>query len=306
MAEEKKQETPGRVWEFTIHGDQEARDKAWKWLTEELVDGVSRLACAKEVGEGGTPHIQGRIHFGANKRLSALKKLHATAHWEKSRATADWSYYMKADSEEIFHQDNRKGQGTRTDLSVVYEMAREGKMKSIAREYTETWLKYSSAISRITNLRDFNTTPRRFKSKVYWLHGLTGVGKTRAIFAREADADEAGDIWWSSDSCKSFFNGYHGHRVVVFDDFRPDQLSFSMLLRLTDRYPMKVNIKYGCMEWNPERIYFTAPFHPKEMFGEMNGEGEIQQLKRRIDKVIHVKAGEEVVWGDEDEHEALE
>lgn len=297
MAEEKKEAgKPGRVWEFTIHGDQEARDKAWAWLTTELVDGVNRLACAKEVGEGGTPHIQGRIHFGANKRLSALKKLHATAHWERSKATADWSYYMKSDSEEVFHQDNRKGQGARTDLKVVYDLAKEGKLNTIAAEHTETYLKYHAAIGRIANLRDYDTSPRRFKSEVYWLYGLTGVGKTRAIFSREADADERGDIWWSSESCKSFFNGFCSHPIVVFNDFRPDQLNFSTMLRLTDRYPMKVNVKYGSAEWNPKRIYFTAPFHPKEMFGQMSGEGEIQQLRRRITKVIEVKMDEEVVW----------
>lgn len=45
--------------------------------------------CQEEVGENGTPHLQGCCIFESNQRLSALKKLHPTAHWEVMRGTLE-------------------------------------------------------------------------------------------------------------------------------------------------------------------------------------------------------------------------
>lgn len=43
------------------------------------------IAC--EVGENGTPHLQGYLCWKNKQALSACKKLHATAHWEVKRGT---------------------------------------------------------------------------------------------------------------------------------------------------------------------------------------------------------------------------
>lgn len=45
------------------------------------------LIFQKEVGQNGTPHLQGFIQFEKQTRLSALKKLSKRIHWEKRRGS---------------------------------------------------------------------------------------------------------------------------------------------------------------------------------------------------------------------------
>jgi len=78
-------------WELTINN-----------YTQEDVDWVLRLEgnviCYKEVGESGTPHLQGQVVFKRNYRFPQLKKLHPRAHWVKSVCALDRNYYRKLGS----------------------------------------------------------------------------------------------------------------------------------------------------------------------------------------------------------------
>lgn len=43
----------------------------------------------KEVGESGTPHLQGYVEFKNARGLSALKRINSRIHWEKARGNRD-------------------------------------------------------------------------------------------------------------------------------------------------------------------------------------------------------------------------
>lgn len=52
--------------------------------------------CGKEVGENGTPHLQGMITFNKSTRLGPLKLINPKAHWERCiSAEAAANYCMK-------------------------------------------------------------------------------------------------------------------------------------------------------------------------------------------------------------------
>lgn len=106
-----------KSWLFTLNNYTEEDIQAIKaWSTE-----VSRIRVAKEVGERGTPHLQGKVVFKHAKRLSALKKLHNKISWhaKQSAGEDDFLYVMKADSECIIDVNNAK-QGERNDLKAAY------------------------------------------------------------------------------------------------------------------------------------------------------------------------------------------
>ena len=86
---------PSKKWTFTLNN-----------YTDEEVDvfcsncsKVGQYFFGKEVGESGTPHLQGFVEFFAKKRpLAVFKGLGLDRiHWEKMRGTIDQSivYYSK-------------------------------------------------------------------------------------------------------------------------------------------------------------------------------------------------------------------
>ncbi len=117
---------------------------------------------------------------------------------------------------------------------------------------------------------------------VLWLHGDTGTGKSRAasVYAdthNEGAADtyrHTGTKWW---------DGYDGHNVVIWDDFRPRDMRLEALLKVTDRYGHRVEVKGGFRQLVATMIIITCPRPPEECYGE-DGE-DIEQLLRRITRV---------------------
>jgi len=145
----------------------------------------------------------------------------------------------------------------------------------------------------LTVLRGLTTPDRSTKPTVYWLSGPTGTGKTRACFSF---AQHSGlnyeDVWMSSGTLQ-WFDGYDGQQLAIFDDFRAKHVEFAFLLRLLDRYPIRVPFKGGFVNWNPKYIFITSPY-PIDRAFEKRSEHipeDIQQLKRRISKIFNLDQG---------------
>ena len=76
-------DAPARKWVFTLNNYTEADIERIKGVLK--ADACYYAVVGKEVGESGTPHLQGFVHFKARIRLTApCKKLHDKAHWVKS------------------------------------------------------------------------------------------------------------------------------------------------------------------------------------------------------------------------------
>ncbi len=128
----------------------------------------------------------------------------------------------------------------------------------------------------------------RDKPQVFWLYGPTGSGKTRY-----AISNAKGDYWISSEP--KWFDGYSGQETAILDDLRAGSYEFNWLLRLLDRYNVLVPIKGGFVNWEPKRIFITAPAEPRKVFiNHETGEpwDRIEQLERRIDRVIDMEVHE--------------
>lgn len=168
-------------------------------------------------------------------------------------------------------------QGRRSDLHTAVSLTRAGK---IAEVDDVTYAKYHKGLMAV---QDRCLTPRNPEDpppEVFWYWGETGTGKSKAAWAK----CEGKTNYWVSDG--KWWCGYAQQEVVVLDDFRPDWMSFSRLLRLLDRYPYRVEWKgSGC--WVKSKTFvFTAPHDPRRMFEGKTDEA-IAQLLRRITEVVH-------------------
>lgn len=124
-------------------------------------------------------------------------------------------------------------------------------------------------------------TPRNFKTKVFVLWGPTGTGKTR--FAHDQIMNTSswspGDYAW--------FDGYIGQDIVIFDDYR-GEYPLQMLLKLLDRYPMRVPVKGGFTTWRPRKVYITSNLSPRAWY-PTEDLVSIDALFRRLESIEEVK-----------------
>lgn len=275
-----------RNWMFTINNPTEDDVPTLEWK-----DSVY-IVYQKEKGENGTEHYQGYVQFEKAHRLSALKKINARAHWEPRRGTHEQAvtYCTKEDTRmsEPVELGQSKEQGKRSDLIGVYEAAKDLSipMKEVIEINPKVYFQYPKAVERV---RALYVPERDWKTEVHWYYGPTGTGKSRKAF------EEATNPYVHNMSNGKWFDGYEGQEDVIFDDMRKDTFKFHELLRLFDRYEMKVEFKGGMVNWCPKRIFVTTCLKPDEMYDTRE---DLQQLLRRIEiveqfpknKLIELKA----------------
>ena len=63
-------------WCFTVNNHTSEDEELFQNLDCQCI------VCGREVGDNGTPHMQGFVTFKSMKRFSGMKKIHGTAHFE--------------------------------------------------------------------------------------------------------------------------------------------------------------------------------------------------------------------------------
>jgi len=153
-------------------------------------------------------------------------------------------------------------QGERVDLKKIQTMIEEGCTEvEIAKIDFSKWCQYGK---RFEAYRQLITKPRNWVTKVFVAYGEPGTGKTRYVHEKHPDVCS---ISLSGDEREPFVLGYKGEKVVLFDEYKPREGHLEWMLRALDRYPMKVNIKGGYIEWAPETVYFTTNDNPETWWG---------------------------------------
>lgn len=241
-----------RGWVFTINN----------WTDDDLIQVKSLseqsvyIICEKEIGEKGTPPLQGYVLYENQRSFSSMKKklLHASLRASVGSPKQNQVYCSK---DGVFFEFGKPpDQGHRTDIEEVRSDLAEGsRMRDIVctcKSYqslriAEMWLKYLEK-------------PRAWKPEVRWYYGPTGSGKT-------SDARQwLGDDLYTCLETAKWFKGYDAHENVMFDDMRRDFCKFHQLLKLLDKYECRVETKGGSRQFVPHKIVITAPFHPQDMF----------------------------------------
>lgn len=103
-----------RNWCFTLNNPPEGeRDRILLWA------GVKYIVVGNEVGESGTPHLQGFVSFSSQLRFNKVKLLLPTAHWEIARDAPQAAEYCKKDGDYKEVGTAPKKAGSRIDLEAA-------------------------------------------------------------------------------------------------------------------------------------------------------------------------------------------
>lgn len=257
---------------------------------------IKYLRCMPERGDSGTLHLQGFVMFKNGRTLSGVKRLLGnTVHLEVMRGTVSQAleYVEKEDSTSALGEfptysvefgsrppPGAAGQGSRSDLLVLYEAAKSGKRGfDLIEACPVSYIKFARGINEVITYMD---QPRDFKTEVRWYYGATGTGKSRKAYE---EANALGSVY-IKDPSTNWWDGYTGQHSVIIDDYRRDMCTFSALLRLFDRYACPVQIKGGYRTFCSKVIFVTTPKNPSETW-ENRTEEDLAQLIRRIDNVTH-------------------
>ena len=270
-----------------------ASSKRWcftlnNWSEEEFKK-VLNIVCiyrvvGKEVGESGTPHLQGFIVFRSSQRLSAMKKLLERAHWEPARGSTDQaSDYCKKEGNYVEDGLKPDASGRRAGISggaaeklrwdSAKEHARNGNFDEIP---SDIYIKYYRTLKEIA--KDNMVKPADVDDVTgVWLYGGPGVGKSRK--ARE---DYPGaylkmqNKWW---------DGYQGEEYVILDDF--DSKELGHLLKIwADRYSFVAETKGGAMHIRPKKFVITSNYSPDD--AKFDWDDEMRAAIKRRFHVIHM------------------
>lgn len=241
---------------------------------------ISYCIVGKEVcPTTGRKHNQSYIEFHGRKRFSQVVNcIGGSSHIEarKGSANANRDYCSKEGSYQEWGDISKPAQGRRTDLEALQKSLQEGKsILEISESHFGEFLRYGKMIREYYNL---HSVPRTWKTICWVLYGKTGTGKTKYVYDKFPTNEiysHPGGMW---------FDGYHGQEICIFDDFGGSEFKLTYLLKLLDRYPMKVPVKGSFVNWCPKEIYITSNHHPTEWYPNAKEE-HVKALMRRIDEL---------------------
>ncbi|AGJ74760.1 replication-associated protein [Dragonfly associated cyclovirus 8] len=203
-----------------------------------------------------TPHLQGYCNLSKPMRFSTIKKhLHNSIHIEKANGSDEQNKEYCSKSGEIFEKGTPIKRGQRTDLQSLLADIQDGNrnIQTLAQSHPTTYIRYFRGIHTYLNLVH-PIAPRNFKTDTYYYWGPPGSGKSRRAL-EEATARCNESIYYKPRG--QWWDGYHQQEGVIIDDFY-GWIKYDELLKVTDRYPYKVQVKGSFEEFTSKHIWITS------------------------------------------------
>lgn len=252
----------------------------------ELFDSARYSVIGFEVGhKTHTPHFHAYAYWTNGKAISKIKTALPRANIQIAKGTAEQcrAYVIKEGEYNEFGDCPK--QGSRTDLQRFKDDIMNGmSQEDLIEEHTENMAKYDRFYQRVRCLELKKKSLTMEAPEVIVLVGEPGTGKTRKVYTDNDSSDiyklEIGD----GSSGSLFWDGYDGEPVILIDDFH-NNIRLDYMLRLLDRYPMKLNIKGGYTYRVSQKIYITSNLSIDEWYPNCR-QIHRDALRRRITQII--------------------
>jgi len=140
----------GKHWCFTLNNYDDADERSLVELYER--GGIDYLVFGSELGESGTPHLQGFVTFTHRKRFTQVRNaLGGRAHIERALGTPwEAASYCKKDGEFVEFGTPPPGRGARTDMDrfklwvseVFSQTSRRPSERDVANTFPHLYVRY--------------------------------------------------------------------------------------------------------------------------------------------------------------------
>lgn len=247
-----------RSWIITLNNPTEDETRL---VTAALTGrGVARASVGHEVGESGTPHLQGLVQLQNGRTLTAMKRWLGSKRWnlQVARSLQDaWDYCRKGEqSHEEWAEHGVEGPSyglNHVDVVTVGERPPEAPEDSWGQavamieagtsvlEVIRRFPGFARSISALLRLEAEVATQqsRQWRHlEVTYVWGAAGTGKTRAVMEGHGYDEVYRVTNW-----RNPWDGYRGQDVVLFDEFR-SQPTMSEMLNWLDGYPIDLPCRY--------------------------------------------------------------
>ncbi|QXP07640.1 MAG: replication associated protein [Arizlama virus AZLM_890] len=246
-------------------------DEEYTKITNGLRPRCDYYIVGKEVGETGTPHLQGYCVFIRRCGFAKAKDyVSGRAHLEVARGTSlhNRTYcskggeYCEFGTLPVEHRSggNPRESATRDDVAREFGTClSDGRLGvgEFSRSRPGAW--YYSGHSLLRNALAIAELRDRPDITVEWVYGKPGVGKSRGAHARLPNA-------YIKDPRTKWWNGYLLEHEVIIDDFGPNSIDINHLLRWFDRYKCYVETKGGMVPLHADVFIVTSNFTPTEVY----------------------------------------
>lgn len=220
------------------------------------------LVYGREVGESGTPHLQGFIKFKNQRSFNAVRKLLPRAHVEVCRNVGPAIQYCRKDGDyfEQGEEPQKNGGDKQEERARKNKRLREVPLEELVRT-GELPISQVPLIKKARVILDQEGAPYEHESvRGVWIWGQPGVGKTHK-------AREYGDLYLKAQN--KWFDGYTGQENIVLDDFDKMGVCLGHYLKIwADKWACTGEIKGGTVNLRHKKFIVTSNYHPSDLWEE--------------------------------------
>lgn len=288
-----------RLWCFTFFGHPQPDPNPPIFLDINLGNILNALAIAYQeelAPDTGRRHWQGVMRLKTPLSLQRMKEIRLLegAHWEPCKnLEQSLKYCSKEDTRapgavpvdmgDWGHQGRKSGAASLVSTVIENPQMTEREMLDL---FPTEFVRYPGALMRIRNAlglcRDSNTP-----HTVVVVVGPSGFGKSRYV----AEHYPPPDAYYKSLGTERWWQDYAGQLTVVFDDFTGAVIKFRDLLNLLDRYPQKVELKGGSVDYLATTTVITSNRPPHQWYQpEVVALHGLDALLRRLTHIIEFTA----------------
>jgi len=250
-----------RAWVFTVNNYTQGYEAVLQSIS------CQYLVYGREVGQQGTPHLQGYVYFANQKTRSGVGRLITNAYLAPRNGTHDQARaycikdgdYVERGEPPLDNKQRSKkgGDATASKWKEIKEKAKEGKLEWIADNHPKEFVLYKP---RLESLYAPLTEPMSGDLLHEWWHGPSGTGKSKTLwqlypqhFAKSINK------WW---------DGYRHEEIVAIEEWSPDNnLTAQSLKKWADRYPFTGEIKGGVIQkLRPTKIIVLSNYSMEQCF----------------------------------------